>query len=162
MLGTRLDKLADRGVLVLHDRRIPRTTANIDHIAVAPSGVFVIDAKRYSGRPQLHVEGGILRPRTERLMVGTCDRTRLVDGMHKQVELVMAALTAAGFADAPVHGMLCFVEADWPLIGGSFVIGGVDVLWPKKATERLLAPGALGPTTIAQVHRALAGAFRPA
>lgn len=32
--------------IVLHDRRMPRGRANIDHIAVAPSGVWVIDAKR--------------------------------------------------------------------------------------------------------------------
>lgn len=45
-LGRRLDGLAERGVRVLHDRRIPGTRANIDHIAVSSSGVFVIDAKR--------------------------------------------------------------------------------------------------------------------
>jgi hypothetical protein len=37
------------GVEVLHDRRMPRSKANIDHIAVAPTGVYVIDAKRYDG-----------------------------------------------------------------------------------------------------------------
>lgn len=37
-------------VVVLHDRRMPRSRANIDHIAIAPSGVFVIDAKRYRGK----------------------------------------------------------------------------------------------------------------
>ncbi|WP_344132744.1 hypothetical protein [Pedococcus bigeumensis] len=30
-------------------------------------GVHVIDAKKYRGRPQLKIEGGILRPRVERL-----------------------------------------------------------------------------------------------
>ncbi|MEV4421445.1 NERD domain-containing protein, partial [Patulibacter sp. NPDC049589] len=33
-------------VVVLHDRRVPRTHANIDHIAIAPSGIWVIDTKR--------------------------------------------------------------------------------------------------------------------
>jgi nuclease-like protein len=36
--------------VVLHDRRIPRSRANIDHIAIAPSGVWVIDSKRYKGK----------------------------------------------------------------------------------------------------------------
>ena len=35
---------------MLHDRRIPGTRANIDHIAVASSAVWVIDAKRYNGK----------------------------------------------------------------------------------------------------------------
>lgn len=63
----------------LHGRRIPGTRANIDHIVVMAAGVFVVDAKRYvDKRPELRVEGGILRPRVERLMVGGRDRTKLV------------------------------------------------------------------------------------
>jgi len=37
-----------RRLWILHDRRIPGSRANIDHIVVAPSGVWIIDAKRYS------------------------------------------------------------------------------------------------------------------
>lgn len=44
-LGARLDGLVGHGVGELHDRRIPRTMANVAHIAVAPSDVYVIDAK---------------------------------------------------------------------------------------------------------------------
>lgn len=43
----------------------------------------------------------------------------------------------------PAHSAQCFVEADWPLIGGSFVIADVAVLWPKKLAERLVEPGAM-------------------
>jgi hypothetical protein len=39
---------------VLHDRRIPGTQANIDHIAITSTGIYVIDAKRHVGkRPTL-------------------------------------------------------------------------------------------------------------
>jgi hypothetical protein len=69
-LGARLDTVAGQGIAVLHDRRIPGTTANIDHVAVTATGVWVIDAKRYKGRPTLRFEGGILWPRVERLFVG--------------------------------------------------------------------------------------------
>src|SRR5690606_40342596 len=88
LLGARLADLTQRGVRLLHDRRIPGTRANIDHIAVGPTGVHVIDAKRYKGRPSLRVEGGLLRPRVEKLLVGSRDCTRLVEGGHKQVGLV--------------------------------------------------------------------------
>ena len=159
LLGRHLDALADRGVRTLHDRRIPRTKANIDHLAIGPSGVYVIDAKRYKGRPTLRVEGGILRPRTSKLMVGSRDCTKLVEGVHKQVALVRAALDAAGLEDVPAAGMLCFVDADWPLFGGSFVIDGVGVVWPKKADERLVAPGTLEPASVDDVHRTLAAHF---
>ena len=69
-LGNRLNELASDSLRVLHDRRIPGSKANIDHIAVAPTGVYVIDAKKYSCRPRLKIEGG-LRPRVEKLLVGS-------------------------------------------------------------------------------------------
>ena len=158
LLAKRLDKLADRGVLLLHDRRIPGTRANIDHLAVCATGVHVIDAKRYQGRPQLRVEGGLFRPRIEKLLVGSRDRTELVLGVMKQVELVRRALDERHSAVA-VHGMLCFIEADWPLIGGAFSIAGIDALWPAKAQDRLLAEGPLTGQLAHEVHRQLARWF---
>lgn len=158
-LGAALDSLTERGVRVLHDRRIPGSKANIDHIAVGPSGVFVLDAKRYRGRPDLRVDGGLLRPRTTRLMVGSRDCTRLVEGMHKQVGLVREAMLAAGFGHVGIEGLLCFVEADWPLVGGSFTIDGVSVLWPKKAAQRVSAAGDLAVDTVEAIHHGLARAF---
>jgi Nuclease-related domain len=74
-LGARLDSLASAEIAVLHDRRIPGTKANIDHIVVTKAGIWVIDAKRYKGRPELKIEGGILRPRVEKLFVGRRDCT---------------------------------------------------------------------------------------
>lgn len=162
LLGKRLDGLTERGVQVLHDRRIPRTTANIDHIAVGPSGVFVIDAKRYQGRPSLRVEGGLFRPRIEKLMVGSHDCTKLVAGVHKQLDLVRAALGRAGQTEVPLRGMLCFVDGDWPLIGGSFAINDLYVLWPKRASEHLVSPGPFNDAAVQHLHRVLANAFPPA
>ncbi len=162
-LGARLNELASSTVRVLHDRRIPRTKANIDHLVVCPGGVYVVDAKRYQGRPQLRVEGGILRPRVETLLVGRRNCTKLVDGVLHQVDLVTAALAAdPALGDVPVRGALCFVEADWPLVGGSFSTRGVEVLWPKRLAKQLQLPGVLGESEIEQVHRSLAAAFPPA
>ena len=155
ILGTRLDTLVEQGVQVLHDRRIPGTKANIDHIAAGPRGVFVIDAKRYTGAPSLRVSGGLFEPRRKRLMVGSRDCTSLVGGVHRQVSLVEKALAAAGFRDIPVFGMLCFVEADWPLLGGDFVIDNVEVLWPKRAAKKITAPGSFDVAAAASMGRAL-------
>lgn len=141
-LGTRLDALASPTRRVLHDRRIPGSRANIDHLVVCPQGVVVIDAKRYRGTPRLRVEGGFLSPRVEKLMVGRRNCTPLVDGVLKQVERVTATLHPE-HAEVPVIGMLCFVDADWPLIGGSFTIRGIRVLWPKRAENFVNEPGPL-------------------
>jgi hypothetical protein len=70
LMAQRLTDLPDT-FRVLHDRRRRGTRANIDHIAIGPTGVWVIDAKRYlNKRPSLHVEGGFIRPRVESLRIG--------------------------------------------------------------------------------------------
>jgi hypothetical protein len=162
LLGAGFDRLSQRGVRMLHDRRIPGSKANIDHIAVTPSGIYVIDAKRHRGRrPRLQVEGGLLRPRTEKLLVGTRDCTKLVTGMHRQVEVVSRAVDylSAGRPVPPVGGVLCFVDADWPLIGGAFSVDGVLVEWPKKTYSRLTHAGPSEPAQVEAWHRDLAESF---
>ena len=157
-LGGMLERIAGPELRVLHDRRIPRTRANIDHLVICPSGVFVVDSKRYvDRRPGLRVEGGILRPRVELLMVGGRDRTNLVDGVDKQVGLVRAAL--ADQPDIPVRGILCFIDADWPVFGGDFMVRDVGVLWPKKLSKLLTAPGPLAADRIAELQWQLHEAF---
>lgn len=153
-LGHKLNELASDSIRILHDRRIPGTRANIDHVAVTPTGIYVIDPKRYKGRPTLKVEGGILRPRVEKLLVGTRNCTKLVDGVLKQVGLVR---TIVG-DDVPVTGVLCFVDADWPLIGGAFTTRGVEVLWPRKLYPRLTTEGPFD-STVPELQRALAAAL---
>ncbi|MDT0143224.1 nuclease-related domain-containing protein [Microbacterium sp. PRC9] len=155
LLAQRLTDLPDT-FRVLHDRRIAGTRANIDHIAVGPTGVWVIDAKRYKNkRPVLHVEGGVIRPRTEHLRIGGRDGSKLIEGVRAQVERIAAALDDR---EVPVAGALCFLEADWPLSGGSFTVDGIHILWPRLLVKRVTeaAPQTVDVDTI---HARLAKAF---
>ncbi len=101
---------------------------------------------------------GLFRPRVERLLVGTRDCTRLVDGVLKQVDVVRALLDSR----VPVHGVLCFVEAEWPLFGGSFTTREVQALWPRKLYPQLVAEGPYAAEAVTETHRALARALTPA
>ncbi|KAB7740365.1 NERD domain-containing protein [Nostocoides sp. F2B08] len=157
-LGKGLDRLASDTIRLLHDRRIPRSRANIDHLAVSATGIYVIDAKKYKGRAHLKIEGGLFRPRVERLLVGSRDCTKLIDGVLKQVGMVRELLTD----EVPVHGVLCFVDADWPLIGGTFTTRGVQALWPKKLYTKLQTDGPITVEATAEIHRKLAHALPPA
>jgi hypothetical protein len=131
-VAARLDGIVSQSIRVLHDRKIPRSRANIDHIAVTPGGVWVIDTKRYTGKaPEKRVEGGIIRPRVERLFVKGRDKTALVEGALKQVAHVRAAVP-----DVPIYGVLCFVDADWGFFPDPFTVNGVQVMWPKKLASR--------------------------
>lgn len=46
---------------MLHDRRVPDTRGNIDHIIVAPAGVFVVDAKNHKGKIGIRDRGASSR-----------------------------------------------------------------------------------------------------
>lgn len=118
VLAQCIERLTPDGVRVLHDRRIPGTKANIDHIAVGPAGVFVIDAKHYQGKSvRTASEGGWGRPRVHKRVVGGRDHTTLIAGMRFQIQAVSEGMGAAGGHAVPVTGRLCFVDAEWPLIG---------------------------------------------
>jgi hypothetical protein len=56
------------------------------------------------------------------LFVGRRDCSRLAVGMCWQVEATEAAL---GDPEIPVSPVLCFIDADWPLLGGPRRFKGV-------------------------------------
>jgi len=64
-------------------------------------------------------------------------------------------------AEVPVTGVLCFIDADWPLIGGSFSTRGVEVLWPKKLVPSLITSAPLQ-LDVVDLHRSIADALPPA
>ena len=144
ILGAGLDALA--GVVMLHDRRRPGTSANIDHLAVTAAGVWVIDAKRYKGQVAKKDVGGWLSTDI-RLYVGRRDCAKLVTAMAKQVAAVRTTL-GTDWADVPIRPMLCFVEAEWKWFAKPFDIGGVLVMCPKAAREILVRPGPYLPETL--------------
>ena len=81
-------------LIVLHDRRVPGTRGNIDHILIAPAGVFVVDAKHYAGLIQIRDRGGLFN-RDERLYVGSRDCSDLATSMSWQTSAVREALASA-------------------------------------------------------------------
>ena len=136
------------GVLVLHDRAVPGSPANIDHIACAPSGVYVIDAKYYTAEPRVDRlgDGSILR-----LHVGRADASELVVAIRRQLGIVAEVLADPG---VPVRAVLCFVDAEWPDTNG-FIVDGVGVTSPAGLGELLRSPGPLTPDAIAAIHARL-------
>lgn len=130
--------LGERAIM-LDDRRVPKTRGNIDHIVVAASGVWVIDAKRYEGKVERR-DVGRWRTVDERLYVKGRDQTKLATAMGWQVEAVQRVLTNASLGSVPVHSALCFTDSEWGHFAKPFQISGVWVTWAKKLVEMVLAP----------------------
>jgi hypothetical protein len=141
-VAARLQAAANRGVLALHDRRIPGSRANIDHIAIGPAGVYVIDAKRYENA-QIRVRrvGGLFTRRRDELLVRGRVRTNLVAAMDKQVAAVRAALEAGGRGDVPVLPVLCFVDALFPLFHKRLRVGATSVVSPRVLPDLVATTG---------------------
>ena len=78
-VGAWLDKLRTAGVLTLHDRRVPGRRTHIDHIAVTPGGVFVIDTKNVAGKVSVTRNG---------LHVAGRRRDAMVTGVQGQIAVV--------------------------------------------------------------------------
>jgi hypothetical protein len=156
-LGQLLDPLRDEGLAVLHDRRIPRSKANIDHLVVAPWGVFVVDAKNYKGRVETRDRGGFFST-DYRLYVGGRDKTALVAGMTKQAQAVRAALDDED-ASLQICKTICFVDADWSLFARPIEMEGVHVLWPRALGKLIRTEGSLSHDEIARIERKLAQAL---
>lgn len=159
-VGHLLDSFRYRGVRTIHDRKRLRADANIDHIAVAPAGVFVVDTKLYSGPVRREFDRENSRPVT-RLRVDRRDCTRLVGKVRRQMVDICRVLAEAGVEKVPVWPVLCFVDADWGP-GGSFRLDRVLVTSPEGLCERLLAKEAIDSEMIPRITKILDSAFLPA
>jgi hypothetical protein len=53
-----LQRLARDGYVVFHDLAVPgNTSANVDHLVIGPTGVFVIDSKQWTGSVHQGADG---------------------------------------------------------------------------------------------------------
>ena len=147
-------RTADGPAIILHNRRMPGKRGDIDHLAVVPTGVFVIDAKDIKGAVR------VARPLfgAEKLLVSGRDRTKLIDGLDRQVAVVRSALADNGYSDVPVRGALCFTRADLPVFG-TLKMRGYLLLYRKALARRLNANGPLDPPAIEALGHTLAAAF---
>jgi Nuclease-related domain len=163
VVGRSLDSLASQGVLALHDRKRPRTSANIDHIAVGPSGVFVIDTKHYQGQKiRVDIPGSVFRPGPKRLMVGRRDETKMIGEVGKLSQIVGDALKCeARWSEVAVLPMLVFVNSAQGMLRSSMDFDGVWVGTVKQMGKVVTKPGLLDPEKVEEIALLLAKKFGP-
>lgn len=156
-LGAFLDsELADVGVTI-HDRLVPGAErANIDHIAVVPTGVWIVDTKAYVGAIRRGRRGALIR-------VAGRNRTSLVDGVERQVGAVRVLLDGRReFASVEVHGAVCFLDGHWAKGAQPFEARGIAVVDQFALRQRLRRMGLLGQDAIIAVGQYLMHELRRA
>lgn len=133
---------------------MPQSRANLDHLAIVPSGVWVIDSKHYRGRLERRKVGGWFMS-WEALYVGHRDRSSLLASATRQRALVTPHVPS----HVPVRVALCFTGVELNLFARPFALDGVIVTWPKALAKSLAKPGPLDPPVRRELALVLAAAF---
>jgi hypothetical protein len=132
-----LGPLERQGWAVLHDLAVPGSRANLDHLAIGPGGVFVIDSKQYRGRLELDPTGRLWHGR---FPLGPA--LRAVSTEADQAALVLTDPDVVVVPVMAIHG----AQVPW----GKVVTNGVPVV-PARRLPRMLRelPAVLGPERVA-------------
>jgi hypothetical protein len=156
-LASRLDQT---GFVLLHDRRVPGRRGNIDHLAIGPGGVTVIDAKNVTGKVSVHRVGPPWARRDE-LRIGGRERTSLVDGVEQQIAAVSDALAKAGDGTT-VRGCLCFTRGELLPFFGTAKVRDVALVSFRGAAKLAGRAPVGAPCDVERVAAALQAMLRPA
>jgi hypothetical protein len=134
--GRLLEPLEGEGFRILHDRKIPGSRANIDHIVIGPPGIFVVETKSL---------GGALQIRDDEVFVSGRRRTKMIDEVKREALAVQTALAkelaARGWMVSPI---ICVHRADLPWlrseVAGVRIVSGKDLVKRLREADYLLAP----------------------
>lgn len=145
-VATTLGTVGQYGWVGLHDVHWPdRPLANIDHIAVGPGGVVIVDAKNWSG--DVVVRDGLLRQNGYR-------RDEQLNGVAQAAAAVTALLLPEH--RSAVSGALCLAaQEDLP---PTETTSGVVVVGRHQLASLLVGrPARLSPYEVADIARHLGG-----
>lgn len=148
---------------VITDRRVPGTSANIDHVVVAPSGVWIIDSKNWSGT--IRYKATSRWSATMRLYVDGEDRTTKVEAIYG---LVIPVAQIIANKSVPIHPAVSFIDGDWSLASIPRLLrkrpykhSGVWITPPRILIEKINEPGSLDADTVKHVGNLLDYALKP-
>ena len=152
-VAARLQRELGDSVLFLFNRKrgVGRGGGDIDIIAVAPSGVWIIDPKKYAGRKVRADRAGTT------FIVDGRRKPQLADSMRRQIDVVIAGVRSGPVPTAPVRAAYCFLGADLPWT--SLVVEGVPALALRGLVKALREPGPLDADTRLRLQADLSRRF---
>jgi Nuclease-related domain len=115
----------------IHDLGIPGSRANVDHVVVGPTGIFVVDSKNHSGR--ISYNKGTL-------WSGTNPQSRQLEALRFESEYVATLL------GRPVVTIMCFVKGK--LAKDPMLVDGIQIVSLKSLREAIRS----GPPTLSEAE----------
>jgi hypothetical protein len=141
-----LDRLTRDGYVVFHDLAVPNSPANVDHLVIGPSGVFVIDSKQWTGSVHQGSDG-LAWHNHYRL-----DRT--LETVHWEAEAISRILGTRAAALLCVHGA--------HVHGGGLEAQGVAIMPAHLLRSALGDDRVLSDTDVALLATTARTSLRPA
>jgi hypothetical protein len=123
--GRQLNRLKREGWGVLHDRRIPRSRANLDHVLVHPSGEFLV----YVDTKAWHAKKAIVRVNQGRLMYGPWSQAQKVETVAWEASRLQELIGLPTYAVIAVDG--------GKVNGGTLIFNDVRVTESASLVETL-------------------------
>jgi hypothetical protein len=158
-----LHRRLTHGELILTDRRLPGSRANVDFLVVASSGVWLIDAKKWSGK--IEYRSPTPTSSSMRLYIGGTDRTSMIDDIYS---LVIPVRQVVPDWNIPIEPALVFIDGDWSdratlrlLLSRPYRHELVWICAPKMLVKKIEEPGPLGHDDILRVGSILDRALPP-
>jgi len=165
LMATALHTAVGDNAVVLNDRAVPQSRANIDHVVIASSGVWIIDSKLWKGLIRVKTVGGILSA-SQKLMVGNRDESACTEKIYSQVIPIANLL---GDLRIPVRPALVFIDGDWgsgvalrAIQNRPYEMLGVIVAWPKAIIAKIREDGPLSGEDVTTIAGTLDAALPPA
>ena len=163
LLAQSLHSQLSNGEVILEDRAVPGDDANIDIVVVASSGIWVIDAKYWSGTIAVRDKGGLFGYDL-RLTVDGRDHTGLTAAIYRYVVPVRSVV---GDWAVPIHPAICFVNGNWAgsamrgLTRKPYQVNNVWVTWPRALSASIARPGPLTPWQVSALAAHLDATLPP-
>lgn len=132
--------------MVLRNRRLSRTPTEVDHVVVAPSGVWVVSVRRADGVVERGNSGTLFRP-SPTLLVNGRDSSDVLAAVQQKVAQVRGELTR----DLGVRGAVCFAGAQGERLAQPFELDGVLVTTPTALLSAIREPGRGVPVDVQRI-----------
>lgn len=150
-----LASLALDGYVVLHDRAIAGSSANLDHVVVGPTGVWVVDSKRWARRTRISGFG-------RRVWIGRRPADTLLRGLAFEREAVQRGVN--GFSTSPIQ-VSALVAVHGPRLPGisrPLQVEGIMLVRAGQSRRLIKAgPATLAPAAVSALASALDRSFPP-
>jgi hypothetical protein len=140
------------------DRVAPGSPAVIDHLVVAPSGVWLVDTRRTSGRVERRDLGRFFAGEV-RLYVDGRDQTRSLEPLAVQARAIRAVLGDA-HRQAPIRVAACFLDGAWGHFPKAFIVDQVLITWPQHLLEQIAGRVRLYPAEVTALSALLTSKLR--